>query len=378
MEDRQDKALASTYQWTEGNKQKEAQASAHQQTGALANVDSKILSDASSYFFEQPKSSTKDSSSSLIQLPDTSSLLNSDLQLEDGKSVTAELLNKISFFTKNIYALAASNPEKLRYDLEQLQVQLSPYSEEVTKLLSKTTEDLALTLNPYTEQLQGQLEKITLAFIKELESINLGLDGDMRVNAGIMKLPLTLYSQKLEAKVSECLNALRNAVTTCTSKVKETIDLQVLALYQSLSPFSDNLQGTLRKHMENLNFMMKKSVTVIESKIVETTATLEKQLTLCTTLLKEKNSLFFSNVRKALTLCLYDMSQKIKVYKDVVTPYKDALAKSVVLRVESIRNMLDGSAAISLQDQKDFLEKKIFDKISDLLNGSFLTGTVTE
>ncbi|XP_040272478.1 apolipoprotein A-IV-like, partial [Bufo bufo] len=340
--------------------------------GTLGDLNANMLTDAFLSYLDQSTVSTKDSSASQVQLYDFSRLVNSALQLDEDKSVNAELLNKVSFFAKAIYTQATKDSEKLQLELEQLKIKLSPYSEEVTKLLSKNTKDLAITLNPYTEELQTEVEKIMLEFIKKLKNINLDLISDST------KVPLVLYSQTLDAKMAECLNALRNAVGTCTERVKEKIDLQVLALYESLSPFAEDMQDALRKEMENLNFSMKKTVFLIENKILESLVLLEKQITLCTSLLKEKNSLFFGNVRKSLALCLFDMSQKIKAFKAVVTLYRNALTKSVVLRVDNMKNKLGGSAAVSLQDQKDYLEKNIFDKISDLLNSTLLTTEESE
>ncbi|XP_075695914.1 uncharacterized protein LOC142662000 [Rhinoderma darwinii] len=350
-------------------------------TGALCAVNTKMLTEAILSYLNQPSSSTKDSSISQTQVSDFSRLLNSALVVDNEKGVNAELLNKVSFFAKNIYAQAKIDSENIQLDFEQLKVKLSPYSEEVTKQLSKTTKELEIALNPYAEELQTKLQNSMLEFIKKLKSINLDLNSDLRENADSMKVPLVLYSQKLEVKMAECFDALRNAIGTYTEKVKEKIDLQVLALYQSLSPFAGDMQDTLRKHMENLNFLMKKSVILIESKILETTAMLEKQITFYTNLLKEKNSLFLRNASKTLALCLFDMSQKIKVFKDLVTPYGEDLTKAVVLSVENMKDKLGGSAALSLQEQKSFLEKNIFDKISDLLNNTSLdtvTGTAIE
>lgn len=339
--------------------------------GAVDNVNTNMLAESILSSFNLPSSSTKDSSTLEVQVSALNSLLNA--LRSDDSSINAELLNKVSFFAKAIFAQATKDSEKLQLELEQLKIKVFPYSEEVTKLFSKTTEELETTLNPYTEELQTQIEKITLDFIKKLKSISLDLNSDMRKNAAIMKIPLVLYSQKLEGQLADCLNALRNVVGTCTEKVKEKIDLQVLALYQSLSPFAEGMQDTLRKHMENLNFLMKKSVILVESKILDTTAILEQQITVCTSLLKEKDSVYFGNVRESLEFCLFDMSQKINMFKEMVTPYKAALTKSVVLRIENMKSKLGGSAAVSLEDQKDYLEKNLFDKISDLLNSTFLT-----
>ncbi|KAM3921401.1 uncharacterized protein RB166_010774 [Leptodactylus fuscus] len=328
--------------------------------------------------FNKP-SSTKDSSIEQGLVSDISKLVNA-LTLDEDKSVDAELLNKVSFFAKAIYEQATKESEKLQFEMEQLKIKLTPYSEEVTTLFRRTTEEMQITLNPYSMELQTEVEKITLEFIKKLKNINLDLNSFLYDES--VKVPLVLYAQQLEAKLAECLYALRKVVGTCTEKVKEKIDLQVLALYQGLSPFVKDMQDPLRKQMENLNFLMKRSVALIESKILETTTILEKDLTLCTSLLKEKDSLLFGNVRKTLALCLFDMSQKINVYKAVVTTYRETLTKSVVLRIENMKNKLEASAMASLPDpKKDYLEKSILDKISDLLNNTLLTtvtGTVTE
>ncbi|XP_056399282.1 apolipoprotein A-IV-like isoform X2 [Hyla sarda] len=327
-----------------------------------------MLADAFLTYFDQPSSSTKDSSTSQVQVSDFSSLLNNALRLDD-KSVNEELLNKVSFFAKAIYEQATKDTEKLQLEFEELTIKLSPYSEEVTKLFSKTTSEMEITLTPYAKELQSQVESITVEFVKKLRSINFDLNSD----SASMKVALALYSQILEAKMAECLNALRNLIQTCTEKVKEKIDLQVVSLYQSLSPFAEGMQDTLRKHMETLSFLMKKNVMLIGSKILETTAMLEKQVILCSSLLKEKNSLLFGNVRRTLALCLFDISQKINVFKDLVTPYREALTKSVLLRLENIKKQLGGTVAVSLQDKKDYLEKNLFDKITDLLNSTLLT-----
>ncbi|XP_069804573.1 apolipoprotein A-IV-like [Dendropsophus ebraccatus] len=337
--------------------------------GAIGNVDNKMLADAFLYYLDEPCSrSTKDSSIPQLPVSDFSNLLNSALTLDE-KNINAELLNKVSFFAKAIYEQATKDSEKLQLEFEQLKLKLSPYSEEVTRLFSKTTSDLQITLNPYVTELQNQLETITLDFVKKLKSINL----DLYSSSASMTVALVAFSQKLEAKMDECLNALRNVIATCTGKVKEKIELQVAALYQSLTPLVEDLQDPLRKHMENLSFLMKKSVMLIESKILENTAMLEKQITVCTSLLKEKSSLILGNVRKTLTLCLFDISQKITVFKDLVTPYRETLIKSVVLRLENIQDQLGGAASVSLQDKKNYLEKNLFDKISDLLNSTILT-----
>ncbi|XP_073513198.1 uncharacterized protein [Phyllobates terribilis] len=328
--------------------------------GSLVDDNTKILDDAFLSYLDLLRGSTKDSGSSPGSLADFSSLFDA-LTLGEDKSVYAQLLNKVSFFAKNLYEQATKDSEKLQLELEQLKIKLIPYSEEVTKLLSKTTEELEITLNPYAGELQTQVEKITLEFIKKLKSFSLDF-----------KMPLVLYFQTLDVRMAECLNALRSAVVTCTEKVKEKIDLQVVALYRSLSPFADEMQDALRKQLENLNFSMKKSVISIGSKILEDAAMLEKQMNLCISQLKEKKGSLYRSIRYTVTSCLVEMSQKIKVFNSVMTPFGDTLTKSVVLSIENIQNVLQGSAAVNLQNKKDILEKSIFEKISNLINNSTL------
>ncbi|XP_069597761.1 apolipoprotein A-IV-like [Ranitomeya imitator] len=339
-------------------------------TGSLVDDNTKLLDDALLSYLSLLSGSTKDSSSSQVSLSDFSSLLDSTLTLgEEEKSVYAQLLNKVSFFAKTVYEQATKDSEKLQLELEQLKIKLIPYSKEVTKLLSKTTEELEITLNPYADELQTQVEKITLEFIKKLKSFSLDL-----------KLPLVLYFQTLDVRMAECLNALRSAVATCTEKVKETIDLQVAALYQSLSPFAEEMQDALRKQLGNLNFSMKKSVILIGSKILENTSMLEKEMSLCISQIKEKKGSLYRNVRYTVTSCLVDLSQKIKMFNSVMTPFGETLTKSVVFRIENIQNLLQGSAAVNLQNKKDILEKSIFDTISNFINNSTLltNASVTE
>ncbi|KAG8569302.1 hypothetical protein GDO81_014355 [Engystomops pustulosus] len=338
--------------------------------GVLGDVASNILVDAILSYFDQSTLSTKDSTTSQVQVSDLSSVSNA-LALDGVKSLNADLLNKVSFFAKDIYEQVTQDSEKLQLELEQLKVKLLPYSEEVTRLLSRTTEELRITLNPYAEELQTQVETITLDFVKKLESINLDLTSGALSNS--MMVSLVMYSQKLEAKTAECFIALKKVIGTCTEEVKKKIDLQVLSLYQSLSPLAGDMQSPLKKNLENLNYLMKKSVFLIEREILDTTATLEKQISLCATLLKEKNSLFFRNVRKTIALCLFNMNQKINGLKAIIAPYGEAIIKSVVSRVENLQNLLDASVAVSLIDQKDYLEKNIYDKINELLNSTLMT-----
>ncbi|KAM4015430.1 uncharacterized protein ACNLHF_002098 [Anomaloglossus baeobatrachus] len=334
-----------------------------QQAGTLVNDNTKILDDAFLSYLDLLSGSTKDSSSALS----SSSLLEyvspeatvSTLALTEEKSVYAQLLNKVSFFAKNMYEQATQETENLQLDLEKLKIKLIPYSEEVTKLLSKTTEDLQITLNPCAAELQTQVETITLNFIKNLKSFSLDL-----------KMPLVLYFQTLDVRMSECLDTLRKAVVTCTEKVKEEIDLHLVALYQSLSPFVEEMQDALRKQLENLNFSMKKSVILIGSKILENATMLEKQMNLCISQLKEKRGPLYRNVKYTVTSCLVDISQKIKVFNSMMTPFGDSLTKSFVLSIENIQSLFQGSAAVNLQNKKDILEKSIFDKISNLFKNT--------
>ncbi|XP_071969549.1 uncharacterized protein [Engystomops pustulosus] len=284
--------------------------------GVLGDVASNVLVDAILSYFDQSTLSTKDSTTSQVQVSDLSSVSNA-LALDGVKSLNADLLNKVSFFAKDIYEQVTQDSEKLQLELEQLKVKLLPYSEEVTRLLSRTTEELRITLNPYAEELQTQVQTITLDFVKKLESLNLDLTSGALSNS--MMVSLVMYSQKLEAKMAESFNALKKVIGTCTEEVKKKIDLQVLSLYQSLSPLVGDMQSPLKKNLENLNYVMKKSVFLIER------------------------------------------------------AYGEAIIKSVVSRVENLQNLLDASAALSLTDQKDYIEKNIYDKINELLNSTLLT-----
>ncbi|XP_063799357.1 apolipoprotein A-IV-like [Pseudophryne corroboree] len=343
--------------------------------GSLAEVTDSKLADAALNYLSLESSSTKGSLLK-IQLLDLTKKLSA--LIDNLNSVNVEdLQNKVTVFVKLIQAQMTPDLVKLQLevqkDSEQLRTKLSPYSDAVNKQLSKTTAALTGIFTFFDEELQALLQKSNLAVSEMMKNIALDLDIETRANPGNMQLSLASYSQRLEITITETLKELSESLLTSTEKVNEKIDQQVLTLYQSLSPFADDMQDNLRKQTENMKFQIKKNVSQMVSKILNNTALLKKQMSLYTVILKEESNLEFGYAKKTLDRFMTNMSLKVVEFKAMATTYRDILKEALVKSVADLKQKLINDA-VSEQDQMnlEILEKDFLDKISKFINGTLL------
>ncbi|XP_049634132.1 apolipoprotein A-IV-like [Suncus etruscus] len=249
--------------------------------------------------------------------------------------------------------------EEIQKELEDLQGEMAPHTQEVKQKVGDNARLLQKILRPYSNMLKDVVDRMSFLNAQVIKSIK-DLENGLSDNAKSLQALVSSMPNKIKENFKMNLLEFQAILIEYQHEIKKMINHPIKELNNSLAPFVQDMHK-LNHQLEGLSFQLNKETLKLVANI---SASIQELWKLLEPAMLRGN---MDELQKSLAKLNRSVEEQVEEFQLKVSPYIETFDKAMGQKVEEFGQKL-GPHAGYMDDHLIFLEKDLKDKVKSSFN----------